>query len=571
MENAKKKKKVQLQCGQCTQIRATNCRSNCCKTCCTDVKCPAHAPKPAAAARASVAAAKPKHLFCTRCGNPASKACITAMCKLCCTDLGCHAHTVKAARAQAKPTSPAPPKATAKKEATKQPTAGAAKAVRAPANPNPKPTSPAPPKATAKKETTKQPTAGTSTLAVDLASQLQAAQKITQSKGREEKSQVATASYAQTTAALQAKEDMRLRTVVQCPRPNCGIRFAPQHNTDSSCTFQVTATDFVHSGTWRMRFFTKNTWSCCGQTTQSVRGCELKTVATERHGPHLEPSAAVAAAAPSLSLAFTVNLGGRPYLIDLAAMTQTNQKTGFVRALRLRQATGVWEYEDNAAGSGNWQPYDAKTALVLEHHALTRAGTGQLALPIHWSPFLRDSKAEVFAVLEGQERRSVTDRFLRTMPPQTSVVLVERVQNMRLWYQFQAWKQGKDDIRKLFHGTTADTAEKIVASDIGFDRSYAGKNASAFGNGVYFARDARYSSQVKYSTPDDRGVQRMFLCQVVVGKFCKGTPGANRPHLPGSATDCYDTTVDNQADPSIFVTYRDGQMYPEYIIHFVQS
>ena len=40
----------------------------------------------------------------------------------------------------------------------------------------------------------------------------------------------------------------------------------------------------------------------------------------------------------------------------------------------------------------------------------------------------------------------------------------------------------------LFHGTDEDTVKKIVQQ--GFNRSFAGKNATAYGKGVYFARDA---------------------------------------------------------------------------------
>jgi hypothetical protein len=100
---------------------------------------------------------------------------------------------------------------------------------------------------------------------------------------------------------------------------------------------------------------------------------------------------------------------------------------------------------------------------------------------------------------------------------------------------------------------------QVIASDIGFDRSYNGKNAVSLGRGVYFARDAMYSSNPKYSVPDADGVQRMLLCRVAVGRFCKGTAGCHRPHLPGSTTECFDTTVDSVDDPSMFVTFKDHQ------------
>merc|ERR1712167_489021 len=46
--------------------------------------------------------------------------------------------------------------------------------------------------------------------------------------------------------------------------------------------------------------------------------------------------------------------------------------------------------------------------------------------------------------------------------------------------------------RWLFHGTDQDTVPKITQQ--GFNRSFCGKNATAYGKGVYFARDSEYSS-----------------------------------------------------------------------------
>ena len=53
----------------------------------------------------------------------------------------------------------------------------------------------------------------------------------------------------------------------------------------------------------------------------------------------------------------------------------------------------------------------------------------------------------------------------------------------------------------LFHGTTADTVPKITQQ--GFNRAFAGKNAVAYGRGVYYARDASYSDH--YAVADASG------------------------------------------------------------------
>ena len=119
----------------------------------------------------------------------------------------------------------------------------------------------------------------------------------------------------------------------------------------------------------------------------------------------------------------------------------------------------------------------------------------------------------------------------------------------------------------LFHGTDEDTVPKIYQQ--GFNRAFAGKNAVAYGKGVYFARDASYSSSTTYSRPNAAGVQHMFLCRVVVGEYCQGRNGALTPD-PRSGHMLYDSTVDNMRNPGMFVTYHDAQAYPEYLVKFKQ-
>lgn len=117
----------------------------------------------------------------------------------------------------------------------------------------------------------------------------------------------------------------------------------------------------------------------------------------------------------------------------------------------------------------------------------------------------------------------------------------------------------------LFHGTDEQTVPKIVQQ--GFNRSFCGKNATLYGKGVYFARDAAYSSSTTYSRPNSRGIQHMFLCRVTVGEYCRGRNGALAPEVR-KGHQLYDTTVDDTRNPSIYVTYHDAQAYPEYLIKF---
>ena len=98
------------------------------------------------------------------------------------------------------------------------------------------------------------------------------------------------------------------------------------------------------------------------------------------------------------------------------------------------------------------------------------------------------------------------------------------------------------------------------------------RHANFFGKGVYFARDASYSTYPLYCEPDAKGSQTVFLVRVVTGEFCKGVKNALTPDLRNAAKNqLYDSTVDNVRDPSIFVTYHDAQAYPEYCIKFTQK
>lgn len=96
--------------------------------------------------------------------------------------------------------------------------------------------------------------------------------------------------------------------------------------------------------------------------------------------------------------------------------------------------------------------------------------------------------------------------------------------------------------------------DKIIQQ--GFNRSFCGKNATAYGKGVYFARDSAYSSSRTYSVPDRHGVQYMMACSVVVGEYCQGMHDALTPDLRDASKNIlYDSTVgllgnDTMSNPS---------------------
>ena len=48
-------------------------------------------------------------------------------------------------------------------------------------------------------------------------------------------------------------------------------------------------------------------------------------------------------------------------------------------------------------------------------------------------------------------------------------------------------------------GTNVEVVQKLMQQ--GFNRSFCGKNATVYGKGVYFARDAEYSAHAIYAVP----------------------------------------------------------------------
>ena len=121
-------------------------------------------------------------------------------------------------------------------------------------------------------------------------------------------------------------------------------------------------------------------------------------------------------------------------------------------------------------------------------------------------------------------------------------------------------------LTRLFHGTSKGTIPKINRNS--FNRSYCGKNATYYGQGVYFAVKASYSISNTYSHPDEQGNKYMYLARVAVGEFCVGNEDMKMPPVQPGTGDLlpYDASVDNLDQPAMYVAYHDAQAYPEYLI-----
>ena len=214
-----------------------------------------------------------------------------------------------------------------------------------------------------------------------------------------------------------------------------------------------------------------------------------------------------------------------------------------------------------------------------------KVSTDILAPPKTWALPMADPLQAVLVVLQdGSERAEVERLVSRALPPGVRITGVSRVQNLPMWQTYAVKRQtvvmrdglgvqaGTSAARCerpcLFHGCPAHIVPKIVQQ--GFNRSFTGTTSgrAVYGKGVYFARDASYSLSPEYSPPDAGGKQRIFMVRVVVGEFCRGRPDQLAPDARQGDV-LFDSTVDDLADPSMYVTYHDAQSYPDYLIELI--
>ncbi|KAM7128909.1 protein mono-ADP-ribosyltransferase PARP12-like [Ciconia maguari] len=198
------------------------------------------------------------------------------------------------------------------------------------------------------------------------------------------------------------------------------------------------------------------------------------------------------------------------------------------------------------------------------------------ACPTHWDqsalPDLGYKAVEIGNTTS--EYNTVKQRFLQTMK-NYNVLKIQRIQNPSLWKVFQWQKEqmkrengGKEvNERLLFHGTKTSFMEAICIHN--FDWRICGSNGTVYGKGSYFARDASYSHA--YCQPAVKS-NIMFMARVLVGDYVKGNAAYVRP--PTKSADglrFYDSCVDDEFNPSIFVVFEKYQIYPEYIIEYKEE
>jgi len=265
-----------------------------------------------------------------------------------------------------------------------------------------------------------------------------------------------------------------------------------------------------------------------------------------------------------------IHIGAKHYEINVKAMTQKNFKTGnSIKIKREEFLLGPRKIQRDDLEKIEQKKFELKK-LEMEMKAKTQAG---LCLPEFWDERVDQTHPILVNVSRSSDEYQEVKRQFESQVERKKIICIKRIQNLNLWRVYQAKKISMDETQKdfganekmLWHGTSSETASKIVQQ--GFNRSFCGKNATVYGNGVYFAASASYSSSPTYSVPDHDGVQMMFLAKVLVGEYAQGRRDMRTPPVK-IGNILYDSVVDRLRTPGMYVIFSDPQAYPAYILKF---
>ncbi|KAI3371544.1 hypothetical protein L3Q82_024132 [Scortum barcoo] len=194
------------------------------------------------------------------------------------------------------------------------------------------------------------------------------------------------------------------------------------------------------------------------------------------------------------------------------------------------------------------------------------------SFPSYWDKnALPDFGYRLVNLSKSAEYNNIETLFKRTMP-HSSIKKIQRIQNPSLWRVFQ-WQKEQMQQRNggkpvnqqyLFHGTDKSLIEAICEQN--FDWRMCGVHGTAYGRGSYFARDASYSD--RYASVKTSQTKTMFVALVLVGEYTRGSSSYVRPPPKGNTRTFYDSCVNHESDPSIFVIFEKQQIYPEYVIEY---
>jgi len=131
-----------------------------------------------------------------------------------------------------------------------------------------------------------------------------------------------------------------------------------------------------------------------------------------------------------------------------------------------------------------------------------------------------------------------------------------------------AQRTGFPEVKWLWHGTK-DVRGVLTICNEGFDRALAAM--CAFGKGCYFATNCSlansYACSAHLCGVPERQFRILLLVAVLCGDAVQGSQNLYPPPLkPNSLDERFENAVDNVEKPSMWVTFKDSQAVPCYVV-----
>ena len=219
--------------------------------------------------------------------------------------------------------------------------------------------------------------------------------------------------------------------------------------------------------------------------------------------------------------------------------------------------------------------------LLLQKSAEAVSSTSRSApLPKYWE--IQLDKVTLKSVPRGSEEWAEIEKLMHASLPLAQIQTLQRIQNQWLWEKYSFSKERMNEQNKgivnekrLFHGTSSTSPEKIFRSAQGFDFRYCTRGM--WGTGTYFAVNASYSDNYAFSSA---GSKQLILAKVLTGETHKSSPDSSlkkppvKKHTKSSGTfvdELYDSVSGHARGSDIFIIYDHEKAYPDYLITYTTS
>ncbi|KAM6202240.1 zinc finger CCCH-type antiviral protein 1 [Rhynchocyon petersi] len=242
-------------------------------------------------------------------------------------------------------------------------------------------------------------------------------------------------------------------------------------------------------------------------------------------------------------------VGSEEYELSFQGMIQTNTASNVQNAvLRRPKFVPIRDMEELVQGSD---------------HQLASSSPAK-NITSQWAP-PQTPKTYTLSLVSITEYAEISESFKASMK-NYKIIKIKKIENTELMSAFQRKKSTMKfaNEKLLFHTTHRLNVAYICENN--FDWTLHRTFELKYGKGNYFTKDAITSH--RNCLCDDKSLV-MFVARVLVGNFTEGNMTYKEPPL--SKDGRFDSCVDNNLNPSVFVIFQKDQIYPQYMIEYTET